>query len=936
MPVVQAEDMNNLKSIAEKMRQDWDRRVSHDYRFWMSDGHESDEAMWASGERDLECLLQDLSLPSSIRVLELGCGVGRILRAASQQFSEVIGIDVSEAAVSKARGLLSDRPNVQVELGTGVDLAEIPDSSIDLVISFAALTSMPTDVVAMYLTEIHRVLKPGGMVRLQIYLGRPQDVPRSDTLHLRCYDKDRFQEAVLSSGFDIDWIRELTLPFQVSFKEIGIEAEIVSLRKAPVIPRSFAEVSEILLPEGEREGTSISSTDDLEYWMSVRYAEELADRGEVSAAKEALDYALQFSKATQIDIEDLLGRVVQKVEKLSENAERDPNFTHADHLQANLEVIQRRFPEVASVLSSCSTSHVEVRESGEGEVLFVNNMCLDHKDKPLRSAENWVKRVLCDDRIQEAEHLVCFGFGAGYHIRELLKQSPKRLSVIEPDAGVLKVVLSVQSFVDVLEKLDGLSIGADGNGNALRGDTELLTRPQTQAVAAEDLRKIQSQIYGKRGLEKLHPQIGVVGPLQGGTLPIMGYTVHSLLLEQQRVRDLDMSGFAAGYHATTKLVGGDVLKAKVTGSYTEMLSELILDSVTERPVDILICMAQAPLTGNTLTELRKRGIITVLWFVEDYTRFRTWKVLAPYYDYIFTIQTGECIEAIKAAGCSEVHYLPTAADPYIHRPFLLEPDEQKRWGSDVSFVGAGYHNRQQTFASLANYNFKIWGTEWPDSKPFDRLVQEGGRRLKPDEYVKIFNSSKINLNLHSSTERDGVDPYGDFLNPRTFELAAAEAFQLVDERSLFKGIFTPGEDIVTFRNTKELKDKIDYYLAHPEERAEMARRSRKTVLEHHTYQHRLREMLSIIYSNRYEQLRRREEASPWQRVLERAKGHPELHERCKTAYQRGEEAGLDALVSDIVTGEGSLTETEQKLLLLFHVSKQIINMRREEIEEQSR
>jgi spore maturation protein CgeB len=345
----------------------------------------------------------------------------------------------------------------------------------------------------------------------------------------------------------------------------------------------------------------------------------------------------------------------------------------------------------------------------------------------------------------------------------------------------------------------------------------------------------------------------------------------------------------------------------------------------------LICMAQAPLTDQTLTELRKRGIITVLWFVEDYMRFRTWKVLAPYYDFIFTIQRGDCISAIKAAGCQEVHYLPTAADPNVHMPLKLSEEERQRWGSEVSFVGAGYHNRQQTFAALANLPFKIWGTEWPECRPFDRLVQEKGRRLAPEEYVKIFNASKVNLNLHSSTERDGVEPGGDFINPRTFELAACGVFQLVDTRTLLPELLTPGRDLVTFENTEELKTKIDYYLQHDEERERIARQSRETVLQRHTYQHRLKEMLSVIYSSRMEQLKRREAVSPWKRILERSRKFPELERRCQAAFNRGEEPGLDGLVSDIVTGQGSLTETEQMLLFLFHISKQIIRMKKEEL-----
>jgi spore maturation protein CgeB len=304
--------------------------------------------------------------------------------------------------------------------------------------------------------------------------------------------------------------------------------------------------------------------------------------------------------------------------------------------------------------------------------------------------------------------------------------------------------------------------------------------------------------------------------------------------------------------------------------------------------------------------------------------------MAKFYDFVFTIQRGECIEAIKAAGAGEVHYLPTACDPDLHRPMELASDEKERWGSKVSFVGAGYHNRQQVFASLSNMPFKIWGTEWPSCKPFDRLVQEQGRRLTPGEYIKIFNSTEINLNLHSSSERDGVDPFGDFVNPRTFELAACGAFQLVDERELLPENFEAGSEIVTFKTPNEMREKIRYYLEHPEEARAIAERGRQRALRDHTYSQRLRSMLLTIYASKFEQLKRREDNQPWQKMLARSAKYPELQDRCKRAFERGEEPNLDGLISDIVTGQGRLTETEQKLLFLFHIRKQTIRMAAEE------
>jgi spore maturation protein CgeB len=148
---------------------------------------------------------------------------------------------------------------------------------------------------------------------------------------------------------------------------------------------------------------------------------------------------------------------------------------------------------------------------------------------------------------------------------------------------------------------------------------------------------------------------------------------------------------------------------------------------------------------------------------------------------------------------------------------------------------------------------------------------------------------------------------------------------------LLAELFVPGKEIVTFDTIPELREKMAYYAARPEERAQIVAAGRERVLREHTYAHRIEQMLSIVYSSKFENLRAREEASPWKRVIERSKKEPELHARCVAAHQRGEEPNLDGLVSDIVSGKGKLSETEQKLLFLFHVRKQIIRMKEEEM-----
>jgi len=935
--------MSDFTKIAKQMREDWNRRIQHDYRFWMTESHSDDVSMWSSGERDSAILLDGIEEKENKTLLELGCGVGRLLKANVGKFHKVIGFDVSEEAVKRARELIGPDSSLELHAGDGFSLNPIPDNSVDVAFSFAAITSMPVDVAANYLKEMHRVLKSDGTVRLQMYLGEEMLVGSEDTLHLRSFKRENLQLALEVAGFQIEYIKELVLPFQVSFKEMGFEAVIVSLKKGEAIPGSRELISQALLPGGEIKDNKTASGAEIECWMSLNYAQELAEKGNFEKAHQTLEYALSFARSTTIDIRDLLDKVVSTIEEGEKKAKAAPPSPQAKPVHGpapkdpiafenNLRVLEERFPEIAQKVKApnSSSAKIEARSSSQGAVIFFEDVCLDHPDKPKAAGDNWAKRLMDELRVREAKELAIYGFASGYHVESLLTQTSKPVSVLEPSLDVFRIALGSRDLSGILSKIKRLDVGVDDKHEWLDGGFELLVRPQTQSVFASEYASLKSSFYGKRALSMFRPSIAVIGPMQGGTLPIMGYCARALLSLGQRTRALDMSSFVSGYHSLDKFVFDKMRRGGIEGTYVEMMSQVALEAFNEKPVDIVICMAQAPMSGRVLAELRKRGVITVLWFVEDYLRFTYWKDIAQYYDFVFTIQKGECIELITKAGAGNVHYLPVACDPIVHAPAVLTEEERARWGSPVSFVGAGYHNRQQVMASLCELPLKLWGTEWPDCKPFDRLLQESGRRLTPDEYIKIFNSTDVNLNLHSSAERDGVDPFGDFVNPRTFELASTNAFQLVDERALLPEVFEPGKEVATFKDVPELKAKIEYYLAHPEERKIMTAKARERVLREHTYAHRLQEMLTIIYSRCYERLKERSDNNPWKKMLGRAKSHPELSERCEQAFQRGEEPSLDALISDIVSGNGKLSDTEKKLLFLFHIRKQIIRIRIEE------
>lgn len=911
--------MSSLLRLAEQIRHEIERSLGSDLQISEDALTGRAAPIWESGERDFAALANGIADGDSCTAVEIGCRTGRMLRAAACQFGRVVGIDFSERATNRARAAIGADSRVELLVSRDLRLAPLADSSADFAWSFSALSTMPPLAVAALLHESRRILKPAGTMRLRLFLGRDVLLSSDSLIYPRVYRREGFEHAAALAGFEVVDISAALPSIAGALSKHGIETVTVTLR--PAGPSGDIEtIAAALAPTAALAGPQLP---DIEALASVDFAVTLAEQGERERARQVLQYVETCCRTATIDIRDLLDRVVDRTAAKIETASRGASPVY----EANMRALKEHFPDVHAAVEAAepaSLSGVHVTETPQGPAVWRDGTCLDHAEKPQQAASAWAARALQEKRVGDAPNLFVVGFGAGYHIESLMAcGATRKVWCCEPNVAALRAAMAARDLTLCLSSLAGLRVGTPDLSN-IQGELELLVRPQNTLLDGHAVQPLRSQIVSRRGLLSLHPRIAVLGPLQGGTIPIGYYTQAALQRFGQHSRGIDMSGFNKGYELLDDLARSDRGRAVARNAYVEMLTATMLQNFEEKPVDVIICMAQAPAPAKFLEEMRRRGVVTVLWFVEDYLRFTYWRDIAKHYDFVFTIQKGECIEAIKAAGAGTVHYLPTACDPFIHRPVELSTLEQELWGSQLSFVGAGYHNRQQMFASLAHYPFKIWGSEWPICKPFDRLVQENARRISPEEYVKIFCATDINLNLHSSTERDGVEPNGDFVNPRTFELAACGAFQLVDERTLLGECFESGKEIVTFSSLPDLVDKIEHYKCRPNERSAIAAAGRAKVLREHSYDRRIEQMLSVIYGGKFQHLSAREVQSPWTRMVERSSGHEELRSRCENARARGEQPTLDALVSDVVTGNGKLSETEQKLMFLFHVKKHIL------------
>jgi spore maturation protein CgeB len=84
------------------------------------------------------------------------------------------------------------------------------------------------------------------------------------------------------------------------------------------------------------------------------------------------------------------------------------------------------------------------------------------------------------------------------------------------------------------------------------------------------------------------------------------------------------------------------------------------------------------------------------------------------------------------------------------------------------------------------------------------------------------------------------------VNTRAFELAASGACQVVDLKEELSALFTPGEEVVAYRDLDEMKKQLAHYLAHPDEARAIGQNALKRALKEHTLRHRIDEMLAVV------------------------------------------------------------------------------------------
>lgn len=281
----------------------------------------------------------------------------------------------------------------------------------------------------------------------------------------------------------------------------------------------------------------------------------------------------------------------------------------------------------------------------------------------------------------------------------------------------------------------------------------------------------------------------------------------------------------------------------------QMNRDLVEKCLAYKP-DMLFVFKGHTIFRESLETIKKkiRPLMAVLWVDDPFAHWDDAFNIFPFknslqslllWDYFF-VYDSYFIDRLEKLGVKNPYYLPNATDDqYFFKMETIEPGDREFYGADISFVGRPSRNRARMIKTFEGYNIRLWGGlgQWFDPY-YKNLIKK--EFVQVDEIRKVFNLTALNLNIHFPITVRGT-------NVRTFDIPACGGFLLTDHcKDITEKLFTADQEVVTYKDFKEMKQKADYYLAHEKERKEIAENARKKVLKKHLYKHRVAEFLDVI------------------------------------------------------------------------------------------
>jgi SAM-dependent methyltransferase len=102
-------------------------------------------------------------------ICDMGCGPGQIARYLHSRGAPACGIDLSPEMVAQARRL---NPEIPFQQGDMLALTGVRDETLGGIAAFYTLIHIPREQMVRAMTELKRVLRPGGALLVTFHIGQ--------------------------------------------------------------------------------------------------------------------------------------------------------------------------------------------------------------------------------------------------------------------------------------------------------------------------------------------------------------------------------------------------------------------------------------------------------------------------------------------------------------------------------------------------------------------------------------------------------------------------------------------------------------------------------------------------------------------------------------------------------------------------------------------
>ncbi|MGD8619126.1 MAG: glycosyltransferase [Gammaproteobacteria bacterium] len=273
-------------------------------------------------------------------------------------------------------------------------------------------------------------------------------------------------------------------------------------------------------------------------------------------------------------------------------------------------------------------------------------------------------------------------------------------------------------------------------------------------------------------------------------------------------------------------------------AWAQRFRQRLLERTGHTPRDVLLSI-QGKVDAATVQQLRQYSpdLRVLYWWGDILSDAALARIrdAAGFADRILVSYAGSHAQLEKLYG-ERVMYFPFGVAPAFHSVDTPTSGEQRRFSAAVAFVGTCYPERCELLRYLNTRlasPVTVWGRGWRHCRGV-----RGHGALSLRESQLVHACSKISLNLHHA----GTDNGG---NMKYWEIPAAGGFQICDRQPALAAT-AHGKHTITCRSLPEFAERIRYYLAHTDERLQLAHAANRAVLETAGYAPRLAALLQDL------------------------------------------------------------------------------------------